>query len=71
MRRGSMGDASSRGLRAINNEGDILTSVAEQRLMLALEAAELGTWTWDMGSATTIWVVRVVALHGVPRVGSG
>ncbi len=66
-----MGDASSRGLRAINNEGDILTSVAEQRLMLALEAAELGTWTWDMASATTIWDVRLEALHGLPPGGFG
>src|SRR4051794_993160 len=33
----------------MDDEGaQTVTSVAEQRLALALEAAELGTWTWDM-----------------------
>jgi PAS domain S-box-containing protein len=48
-----------------------VTSVAEQRLMLALEAAGLGTWTWDMASATTVWDVRLEALHGLPPGGFG
>ena len=48
-----------------------MTSVAEQRLMLALEAAELGTWTWDMASATTVWDTRLEALHGLPPGGFG
>ena len=56
----------------INNEGETsVTSVAEQRLMLALEAAELGTWTWDMASATTVWDARLEALHGLPPGGFG
>jgi PAS domain S-box-containing protein len=50
---------------------DIVTQVAEQRLMLALEAAELGTWTWDMASARTVWDVRLEALHGLPPGGFG
>ncbi len=48
-----------------------MTSVAEQRLMLALQAAELGTWTWDMASARTVWDVRLEALHGLPPGGFG
>lgn len=48
-----------------------MTSVAEQRLLLALEAAELGTWTWDMASASTVWDVRLEALHGLPPGGFG
>jgi PAS domain S-box-containing protein len=48
-----------------------VTSVAEQRLALALEAAELGTWTWDMASATTAWDARLEALHGLPPGGFG
>ena len=48
-----------------------MTSVAEQRLMLALQAAELGTWTWDMASATTVWDARLEALHGLPPGGFG
>src|SRR4051812_32123241 len=48
----------------MDDEGaQTVTSVAEQRLALALEAAELGTWTWDMESATTIWDARLEALH--------
>jgi len=56
----------------MNDEGaQTVTSVAEQRLALALEAAELGTWTWDMASATTTWDARLEALHGLPPGGFG
>lgn len=48
-----------------------MTSVAEQRLMLALQAAELGTWTWDMASAHTVWDARLEQLHGLPPGGFG
>src|SRR4051812_2550712 len=57
---------------SMNDEGaQTVTSVAEQRLALALEAAELGTWTWDMASATTTWDARLEALHGLPPGGFG
>ena len=56
----------------MNDEGaQTVTSVTEQRLALALEAAELGTWTWDMASATTAWDARLEALHGLPPGGFG
>ena len=48
-----------------------MISSAEERLALALEAAGLGTWTWDMASATTIWDVRLEELHGLPPGGFG
>jgi PAS domain S-box-containing protein len=40
-------------------------SVVDERLALALEAAGLGTWTWDMASAATTWDVRLEELHGL------
>jgi PAS domain S-box-containing protein len=43
----------------------------EQRLALALEAARLGTWTWDMASGTTKWDERLEELHGLPPGGFG
>ena len=46
-------------------------SLAEDRLALALEAAELGMWTWDMASARTIWDTRLEELHGLPPGGFG
>jgi PAS domain S-box-containing protein len=48
-----------------------VTSVAEARLALALAAAELGTWTWDMTSGITTWDVRLEQLHGLPPGGFG
>ena len=48
-----------------------MSSVAEQRLDLALRAAGLGTWTWDMAAETTTWDVRLEELHGLPPGGFG
>jgi PAS domain S-box-containing protein len=48
-----------------------VTSVADARLALALEAAELGTWIWDMASGDTIWDVRLEQLHGLEPGGFG
>ncbi len=42
-----------------------MTSLIDQRLALALEAARLGTWTWDMGAGTTVWDARLEELHGM------
>jgi len=42
-----------------------MTSLADQRLALALEAAQLGTWTWTMATATTTWDERLEELHGL------
>jgi PAS domain S-box-containing protein len=47
------------------------TSVTDQRLSLALEAAQLGTWTWDMAAGVTTWDVRLEELHGLPPGGFG
>jgi PAS domain S-box-containing protein len=48
-----------------------VTSVVEERLALALEAAQLGTWTWDMASGATTWDVRLEELHGLAPGGFG
>ena len=48
-----------------------MTSLIEFRLALALEAAQLGTWTWDMAAGTTTWDVRLEELHGLPPGGFG
>jgi PAS domain S-box-containing protein len=43
----------------------VVTSLTDQRLALALEAAQLGTWTWNMATATTKWDARLEELHGM------
>jgi PAS domain S-box-containing protein len=48
-----------------------MTSLNDQRLALALEAAQLGTWTWNMVEGTTVWDVRLEELHGLPPGGFG
>ncbi len=40
-------------------------SPVDSRLALALEAAQLGTWTWDMVAGTTTWDARLEELHGL------
>ena len=37
----------------------------EQQLALAMQAAALGTWTWDMASGKTTWDERLEELHGL------
>ena len=36
-----------------------------ERLELALEAAHLGTWTWDIATGTTAWDTRLEEMHGM------
>ena len=48
-----------------------MASEAETRLALALEAAQLGTWTWDMAAGTTVWDTRLEQLHGLEPGGFG
>ena len=51
--------------------GTGVTSLSDYRLALALEAANLGTWTWDMAAGTTAWDVRLEEMHGLPPGGFG
>ena len=46
-------------------------SLVDHRLALALEAARLGTWTWDMAAGTTVWDERLEELHGLAPGGFG
>ena len=36
-----------------------------EHLELALEAAKLGTWTWDQDTGKTLWDARLEAMHGM------
>jgi PAS domain S-box-containing protein len=45
--------------------------VEDARLALALEAAQLGTWTWDIATGVTAWDVRLEQLHGLAPGGFG
>jgi PAS domain S-box-containing protein len=42
-----------------------MTSLTDQRLALALEAAQLGTWTWTITTGTMKWDERLEELHGL------
>ncbi len=48
-----------------------MTSLTDQRLALALEAAQLGTWTWIIANGTTTWDERLEELHGLEPGGFG
>ena len=39
---------------------------SQQRLRLAHEAAELGSWHWDMASGVTVWDEQLEAIYGMP-----
>ena len=38
----------------------------QQRLRLAHEAAQLGSWHWDMASGVTVWDEQLEAIYGMP-----
>ena len=42
-----------------------------ERLALAMEAAQMGSWTWDMASGVTIWDERLEEMSGLPPGGFG
>lgn len=46
------------------------TAVEDQRV-LALAAARLGWWMWDIASGRTVWDAQLEALHGLPPGGFG
>jgi PAS domain S-box-containing protein len=41
-------------------------AASEQRLRLAHEAAELGSWHWDMATGATVWDEELEAIYGMP-----
>ncbi len=49
-------------LRAVEADRERLA----ERLRLALEAAELGTWNWELASNTVSWDARMEELYGLP-----
>ena len=42
-----------------------MIGLVEERLALAIDAAELGSWTWDMATGITTWDERLEAMHGL------
>lgn len=58
----------------VSNRPDVAPAVlgiAEQRLALAIEAAQLGCWTWDRATGTTTWDERLEEMHGLAPGGFG
>ena len=47
-------------------EAEAEAAASEQRLRLAHEAAELGSWHWDMGTGITVWDEQLEAIYGLP-----
>ncbi|HEX6874182.1 MAG TPA: SpoIIE family protein phosphatase [Nocardioidaceae bacterium] len=41
-------------------------AASEQRLRLAHEAAQLGSWHWDMTTGVTVWDEQLEAIYGMP-----
>jgi PAS domain S-box-containing protein len=42
-----------------------IATASEQRLRLAHEAAELGSWHWDMASGVTVWDEQLERIYGM------
>jgi PAS domain S-box-containing protein len=40
--------------------------LSEERLSLAIQAADLGTWDWDIPAGRLVWSPRCLALFGLP-----
>jgi PAS domain S-box-containing protein len=51
--------------QAIDRERQTLWRMSEERLQMALDAAAMGTWTWDVRSDRVAWSVHVARLFGV------
>ena len=47
-------------------EAEAEAVASEQRLRLAHQAAELGSWHWDMASGVTVWDEQLEAIYGMP-----
>jgi PAS domain S-box-containing protein len=52
-------------------EAEAVAAASEQRLRLAHEAAELGSWHWDIPGGTTVWDEQLEAIYGMPPGGFG
>ena len=47
-------------------EAEAEAAASQQRLRLAHEAAELGSWHWDMTTGITVWDEQLEAIYGLP-----
>ena len=44
-------------------------AASQQRLRLAHEAAQLGSWHWDLAAGTNVWDEQLEAIFGLPKGG--
>jgi PAS domain S-box-containing protein len=44
----------------------LTAEASEERLRFALDAANMGTWDWDMGAQSVRWSENVERIHGMP-----
>ena len=47
-------------------EAEAEAAASQQRLRLAHEAAELGSWHWDMTTGVTVWDEKLEEIYGMP-----
>jgi PAS domain S-box-containing protein len=52
--------------RQARTEAELASRESEERLRQALDAAEMGTWEWDVPSGRIVWTGCAEALLGVP-----
>jgi PAS domain S-box-containing protein len=55
-------------VRDISKQKEALEALrtSEERLKLALDAAQMGQWDWDMISGDVVWSPQCLALYGLP-----
>ena len=46
-------------------QAEAATAASERRLRLAYDAAELGSWHWDMATGIVVWDERLEAIFGL------
>jgi PAS domain S-box-containing protein len=58
-------------VQRIDPDDSLGALIAGDHLGLAIEAARLGTWTWNMAAGTTVWDPRMEEMHGLAPGGFG
>ena len=53
-------------LRRERRQAEVALQESEERLSLIVQAADMGTWDWDITNDELVWSPRCRALYGVP-----
>ncbi len=56
-----------RGILSIHRDVSESQNLTEERLQLALDAAKMGVWDWNVRDSTIFWSDQVYRLHGIQR----